>query len=74
MLQGSPPSNSVYSEPDAHRSVCKARAEWFREQSISEFRWPWFALGPVLVAWLLLYSDVDSPVDQARLSVDVVTL
>jgi hypothetical protein len=57
-----PGISSVYlqciSEPDAHRSVCKARAEWFREQAISEFRagWPWFALGPVLVVWLLLYS------------------
>src|SRR5262249_21548457 len=53
---------SVYlqciSGPNAHRSVCQAKAEWFREQAISEFRagWPWFALGPVLIVWLLFYS------------------
>jgi hypothetical protein len=55
---------SVYlhciTEPEAHRSACKSRAEWFRDQATSEFRagWPWFALGPVLVVWLLVYSLV----------------
>src|SRR5262249_16433643 len=47
-------------EPSANRRDCKARAEWFREEARSEFRagWPWFALGPVLIVWLLVYSVV----------------
>ena len=59
-----PRISSVYlqciEEPNANRRDCKARAEWFREEARSEFRagWPWFALGPVLIVWLLVYSVV----------------
>jgi hypothetical protein len=47
-------------EPHADRRECRARAEWFRDEARSEFRagWPWFALGPVLVVWLFIYSVV----------------
>jgi len=69
VFQSAPEANasgiaSVYlqciSEPNAHRSACKARAEWFRDQASSEFRagWPWFALGAVLLVWLLVYLVV----------------
>jgi hypothetical protein len=44
-------------EPNAKRRECRARAEWFGEEARSEFRarWPWIALGPILVVWPLIY-------------------
>ena len=47
-------------EPNANRRDCEARAEWFSEEARSELRagWPRFALGPVIVVWLLVYIVV----------------
>jgi hypothetical protein len=47
-------------EPDAHRSVCKAKAELFAEKVRSEVgaEWPWVALAPVFLVWILAYIVV----------------
>jgi hypothetical protein len=47
-------------EPNAKRRECRARADWFGEEARSEFRavWPWVALIPIVVMWLLAYVVV----------------
>src|SRR5262245_15419584 len=55
---------SVYlqciAEPDSHRSVCNARASSFANMVGSDVlaEWPWVALAPVFVLWILAYIVV----------------
>jgi hypothetical protein len=67
-----PAITSVYrqciEEPNAHRSVCKARAESFGKEVRSELaalplpldraEWPLIALAPVFLVWILAYIVV----------------
>ena len=67
-----PAIKSVYrqciEEPNAHRSVCKARAESFGKEVRSELaalplpldraEWPLIALAPVFLVWILAYIVV----------------
>src|SRR5262249_4437586 len=47
-------------EPNSHRSVCNARANSFRKEARLDVRtkWPWVALAPVVVVWILAYIIV----------------
>jgi len=67
-----PAIKSVYrqciEEPNAHRSVCKARAESFGKEVRSELaalplpldraEWLWMPLAPVFLVWILAYIVV----------------
>jgi hypothetical protein len=58
-----PAITSVYLQciegPNAHRSVCKARAKSLGKELRSELaEGPWVALAPVFLVWILAYIVV----------------